>query len=126
MSLARDGLEDREPAATRAVPGAVARLRTPLRVLQPAASQRLSCRKITCKAFPFVVEEHRVTSYFLLVKEEEEEEGKKEEAMYRWRRCGGGLPVAGEDFWLLFSGVSWWKRAAQIAEETGFASGTRK
>lgn len=46
--------------------------RTPLRVFQPAANQRLSCRKITCKAFPFVVEEQRVTSYFLLVKEKEE------------------------------------------------------
>ncbi|MEQ2205657.1 hypothetical protein XENOCAPTIV_007575 [Xenoophorus captivus] len=41
---------------------------SPLHVFQPAANQRLSCRKITCKAFPFVVEEHRVTSYFFLVK----------------------------------------------------------
>ena len=42
--------------------------RTPLRVFQPAVNQRLSSRKITCKAFPFVVEEQRVTSYSLLVK----------------------------------------------------------
>lgn len=41
---------------------------TPLQVFQPAADQRLSSRKITCKAFPFVVEEQRVTSYLLLVK----------------------------------------------------------
>lgn len=39
---------------------------TPRQVFQPAANQRLSCRKITCKAFPFVVEEQRVTSYFFL------------------------------------------------------------
>ncbi|KTF94772.1 hypothetical protein cypCar_00033991, partial [Cyprinus carpio] len=41
---------------------------TPFQVFQPAADQRLSSRKITCKAFPFVVEEQRVTSYLLLVK----------------------------------------------------------
>lgn len=36
---------------------------TPLRVFQPSVNQRLSSRKITCKAFLFVVEEQRVTSY---------------------------------------------------------------
>lgn len=41
---------------------------TPLQVFQPTADQRLSSRKITCKAFPFVVEKQRVTSYLLLVK----------------------------------------------------------
>lgn len=46
----------------------VAQSRIPFRVFQRAVNQRLSCRKITCKAFPFVVEEQRVTSYFLLVK----------------------------------------------------------
>lgn len=51
--------------------------RTPLRFFHPAVNQRLSCRKITCKAFPFVVEEQRVTSYFLLVKKKKEEEGGK-------------------------------------------------
>lgn len=43
-----------------------AECRNPLRVFQPAEKQGLSSRKITCKAFPFVVEEQRVTSYFLL------------------------------------------------------------
>lgn len=65
MKPAHAALEDREQAEmsdTRMKHG------TPLRVFQPAANQRLSCRKITCKAFPFVVEEQRVTSYFLLVK----------------------------------------------------------
>jgi hypothetical protein len=54
--------------------------RTPPRVFQATVNQRLSSRKITCKAFPFVVEEQRVTSYFLLVK--------KKEAMYRQKHCG--------------------------------------
>lgn len=43
---------------------------TPLQVFQSATDQRLSSRKITCKAFPFVVEEQRVTSYLLLVKKQ--------------------------------------------------------
>lgn len=45
----------------------------PLRLLHGAVVQRLSSRKITCKAFPFVVEEQRVTSYFLLVKKKHAE-----------------------------------------------------
>lgn len=53
----------------------VAQSRIPFRVFHRAVNQRLSCRKITCKAFPFVVEEQRVTSYFLLVKKG----GKKDE-----------------------------------------------
>lgn len=75
-------LEDREQAEMSAVLDTNMKHRTPLRVFQPAANQRLSCRKITCKAFPFVVEEQRVTSYFLLVKKR----GKK--AVYHRRHCG--------------------------------------
>lgn len=100
--------------------------RTPLRVFQPAANQRLSCRKITCKAFPFVVEEQRVTSYFLLVKKKKKE-GKKQStvgrivdlppsfSLYLWLdvEIGAVLP---EDFSLLFAGVTWWKR---FTEERG-------
>lgn len=55
---------------------------TPLQVFQAAVNQRLSCRKITCKAFPFVVEEQRVTSYFLLVKIT------AKRAMYLWKPYG--------------------------------------
>lgn len=61
-------LEDREQAEMSVMLDTNVKHRTPLRVFQSAANQRLSCRKITCKAFPFVVEEQRVTSYFLLVK----------------------------------------------------------
>lgn len=61
-----------------AVPDTNMKHGTPLRVFQPAANQRLSCRKITCKAFPFVVEEQRVTSYFLLVKKNKRGEKKKQ------------------------------------------------
>lgn len=68
MKPIRAVLEDREQAEMSAMPDTNMEHGTPLRVLQPAANQRLSCRKITCKAFPFVVEEQRVTSYFLLVK----------------------------------------------------------
>lgn len=68
MKPAHAALEDREQAEISSVPDTNMKHRTPLRVFQPAANQRLSCRKITCKAFPFVVEEQRVTSYFLLVK----------------------------------------------------------
>lgn len=75
-------LEDRDQAERSSVPDTNMTLRTPVRVFQPAANQRLSCRKITCKAFPFVVEEQRVTSYFLLVKKR----GGK--AVYHLSRCG--------------------------------------
>lgn len=96
-------------------------------VLQPAANQRLSCRKITCKAFPFVVEKQRVTSYFFLVKKKS-------------CRAAGDLvdlsldsflffllPVAGCrgpccapcGLSLLFAGVTWWKRLAEITEKRG-------
>ena len=47
----------------------------PPQVSQPSPDQRLSSRKITCKAFPFVVEEQRVTSYFLLVKKKKKRSG---------------------------------------------------
>lgn len=79
MKPAHALLEDREQAEM----SANMKHRTPLRVFQPAANQRLPCRKITCKAFPFVVEEQRVTSYFLLVKKR-----RRKKAMYRRRYCG--------------------------------------
>lgn len=68
------------------VPCTYMRRRTPLRVFQPAVNQRLSCRKITCKAFPFVVEEQRVTSYFLLVKKK--------------KRGGGESSLPSETLWI--------------------------
>lgn len=72
MKPAHAVLEEREQAEMSSVHAANMKPRTPLRVFQPAANQRLSCRKITCKAFPFVVEEQRVTSYFLLVKKKKQ------------------------------------------------------
>lgn len=75
-------LEDQEEAEMSAVLGTNMKHRNPLRVFQPAANQRLSCRKITCKAFPFVVEEQRVTSYFLLVKEKQEKSDLTSETLW--------------------------------------------
>lgn len=75
-------LEDREQTEMSSVTDTIMKPKTPLQVFQPAANQRLSCRKITCKAFPFVVEEQRVTSYFLLAKK------RIKKAMYHRRRCG--------------------------------------
>lgn len=74
MKPLNSALEDREQTELSAVPDTNTTLRTPVQVFQPAANQRLSCRKITCKAFPFVVEEQRVTSYFLLVKKRGEKQ----------------------------------------------------
>lgn len=54
----------------------------PLRLLHGAVVQRLSSRKITCKAFPFVVEEQRVTSYFLLVKKNTRRNTKTSKAVH--------------------------------------------
>ncbi|TNN82980.1 Arginine-glutamic acid dipeptide repeats protein [Liparis tanakae] len=68
---------------------------TPLRVFQPTANQRLSCRKITCKAFPFVVEEHRSRYLWLAVE------------------LRAARP---EDFPLRAAGVTWWRR---ISEDRG-------
>lgn len=67
MNPAHAALRDRETHTNM-------KLRTPLQVFQTAVNQRLSCRKITCKAFPFVVEEQRVTSYFLLIKKRGEKQ----------------------------------------------------
>lgn len=125
MKPAHAALEDREQAEmsdTRMKRG------TPLRVFQPAANQRLSCRKITCKAFPFVVEEQRVTSYFLLVKKRRGEKSSVPSetlwicplnfSLYLWLDVEICL-VFLEDFSLLFAGVTWWKRLAEITEERG-------
>lgn len=73
MKPARAVLVERKQAEMSALPDTNMKHKNPLRVFHPAANQRLSCRKITCKAFPFVVEEQRVTSYFLLVKKEEKQ-----------------------------------------------------
>lgn len=120
-------LEDPERAEMSAVVSdSHMKLRNPLRVFQPAANQRLSCRKITCKAFPFVVEEQRVTSYFLLVKEKEEKRGNVPlETLWIFPLiCPSYLwldveirAVLPEDFSPLFAGVTWWKRLAEITEE---------
>lgn len=74
MKPARAVLVDREQAE---MSDTNVKHTTPLQVFQPAANQRLSCRKITCKAFPFVVEEQRVTSYFLLVKKKKKKKKEK-------------------------------------------------
>lgn len=100
---------------------------SPLQVFQPAANQRLSCRKITCKAFPFVVEEHRVTSYFFLVKKKNRRAAGDLVDLSPWFICFlPVLPAAGRrdlrcspcglfsPFCLLLLG---WKRLAEITEE---------
>lgn len=135
-----------DPAGTMAP---VAQSRIPFRVFQRAVNQRLSCRKITCKAFPFVVEEQRVTSYFLLVKKKRGGErgrrrrrrgGKRVERsqtlwiylLYFFFTCGWmleGCAVPPQDFSLalcFFARVTWWKWSAEITKRRGSPLETRK
>lgn len=128
VKLAHSVLE----AEMKAVPNTNMKHRTPLRVFHPAANQRLSCRKITCKAFPFVVEEQRVTSYFFLVKKKKHKKNDVlSETLWIYPPLIFPLPVGGRRdlccaprglfsaFLFFFAGVTWWKRLAEITVEQG-------